>query len=391
MGLFSNEEMARRLENARRVMAEKNIDAIVINSVHNTLYYSGFWMVPWGRYQGVVIPREGEPAVIAPRIEFDRPHRMSIFDDVRIYWDTQSPVDGIVKIIGDVLSERGIGSGVIGFEETFASFEFHSKLQSGLTEFSLTPVAYDLMYSQKIKSAEELDIMRHGGQICDIGAQACVDALGVGVSEVEMQRVMINAMEKEICKRFPEEECDGTFAWFQSGSVNTTVAHALNTNRKVGAGDILSLNVFPMIVGYYHLLERSLVMGPMSNEIKRYFEIEVEVHHSGISALKPGIRLGDIDDEFITPIYRKYGLEHARTFGTGHSFGIMDYWYGRDEIGEIRPYNDAILEPGMVLSIEPMISIEGVGGFKHADMFIVHEEGVEQLTNFDNGVIVIEP
>ena len=66
MGLFSNEEMTRRLENARRVMAEKNIDAIVINSVHNTLYYSGFWMVPWGRYQGVVIPREGEPAVIAP-------------------------------------------------------------------------------------------------------------------------------------------------------------------------------------------------------------------------------------------------------------------------------------------------------------------------------------
>lgn len=45
----------------------------------------------------------------------------------------------------------------------------------------------------------------------------------------------------------------------------------------------------------------------------------------------------------------------------------------------------------MVLSIEPMISIEDVGGFKHADMFIVHEDGVEQLTNFDNGVIVIEP
>ena len=46
MGLFSNEDMTRRLENARRVMAEKNIDAIVINSVHNTLYYSGLWMVP---------------------------------------------------------------------------------------------------------------------------------------------------------------------------------------------------------------------------------------------------------------------------------------------------------------------------------------------------------
>jgi creatinase len=390
MGLFSNKEMARRLSEAQKVMAKNGIDAIVINSVHNTLYYSGFWMVPWGRYQGMVIPREGEPAVIAPRIEFDRPHRMSVYEDVRIYWDTQSSVDGIVTIISDVLAERGIHGGVIGFEETFSSYEFHSKLQSGLPTFSLKPVAFDLMRAQKIKSHEELDIMRHGGQICDIGATACVDALKVGVTEVELQRVMINAMELEICKRFPDEECDGTFAWFQSGPVNTTVAHALNTNRKVERGDVLSLNVFPMIVGYYHLLERTLVMGPVSDEVRKYFEIEVEVHHSGISALKPGIRLGDIDDQFITPIYRKHGLEDARTFGTGHSFGIMHYWFGRDEIGEIRPYNDTILEPGMVLSIEPMISIEGVGGFKHADMFIVNEDGIEQLTNYDNGVIVID-
>jgi creatinase len=128
----------------------------------------------------------------------------------------------------------------------------------------------------------------------------------------------------------------------------------------------------------------------MSDEVRKYFEIEVEVHHSGISALKPGVRLGDIDDQFINPIYRKHGLLDARTFGTGHSFGIMHYWYGRDEIGEIRPYNDTILEPGMVMSIEPMIAIDGVGGFKHADMFVVQEDGVEQLTNFNNGVIVID-
>ena len=390
MSLFSSSEMSRRLKNIRKSMSDNGVDAIVINSVHNTLYYSGFWMVPWGRYQGVVIPLEGDPAVIAPRIEFDRPHRMSIYDDVRIYWDTQSSVEGIVDIIKNVLSDRGIENGVIGFEETFASYEFHQKLNLGLANFTFKPFAYQLMEMQKIKSPEELDVMRHGGQICDIGAQACVDAIKEGVSEVSLQHIMVQSMENEISKRFPDEECDGTFAWFQSGPINTTVAHALNTNRKIQKGDVLSLNCFPIIVGYYHLLERTLVFGPMSDEVKKYFEIEVEVHHSGISALKPGIRLGDIDEEFINPIYRKHGLLDSRTFGTGHSFGIMSYWYGRDEIGEIRPYNNTILEPGMVLSIEPMISIEGVGGFKHADMFIVNDNGIEQLTNFNNKIIVIE-
>jgi creatinase len=390
MSLFSSSEMSRRLKNIRKSMSDNGVDAIVINSVHNTLYYSGFWMVPWGRYQGVVIPLEGDPAVIAPRIEFDRPHRMSIYDDVRIYWDTQSSVEGIVDIIKNVLSDRGIENGVIGFEETFASYEFHQKLNLGLSNFTFKSFAYQLMEMQKIKSPEELDVMRHGGQICDIGAQACVDAIKEGVSEVSLQHIMVQSMENEISKRFPDEECDGTFAWFQSGPINTTVAHALNTNRKIQKGDVLSLNCFPIIVGYYHLLERTLVFGPMSDEVKKYFEIEVEVHHSGISALKPGIRLGDIDEEFINPIYRKHGLLDSRTFGTGHSFGIMSYWYGRDEIGEIRPYNNTILEPGMVLSIEPMISIEGVGGFKHADMFIVNDNGIEQLTNFNNKIIVID-
>ena len=390
MSLFSSSEMSRRLKDIRKSMSDNGVDAIVINSVHNTLYYSGFWMVPWGRYQGMVIPLEGDPAVIAPRIEFDRPHRMSIYDDVHIYWDTQSSVEGIVNIIKNVLSDRGIENGVIGFEETFASYEFHQKLNIGLSNFTFKPFAHQLMEMQKIKSSEELDVMRHGGQICDIGAQACVDAIKEGVSEVSLQHIMVQSMENEISKRFPNEECDGTFAWFQSGPINTTVAHALNTNRKIQKGDVLSLNCFPIIVGYYHLLERTLVFGPMSDEVKKYFEIEVEVHHSGISALKPGIRLGDIDEEFINPIYRKHGLLDSRTFGTGHSFGIMSYWYGRDEIGEIRPYNNTILEPGMVLSIEPMISIEGVGGFKHADMFIVNNNGIEQLTNFNNKIIVID-
>ena len=78
-----------------------------------------------------------------------------------------------------------------------------------------------------------------------------------------------------------------------------------------------------MILGYYHLLERSLVFGPISAEVQKYFEIQVEVHHAGIAALKPGVRLGDIDDAIINTIYEQHGLLENRTFGTGHSFGIM--------------------------------------------------------------------
>ena len=85
----------------------------------------------------------------------------------------------------------------------------------------------------------------------------------------------------------------------------------------------------------------------------------------------------------------RHGLLENRTFGTGHSFGIMGDWYGRDELGEIRPYNAYVLQPNMVMSMEPMISVDGIGGFKHADMFLITENGNEPLTRFRNDVIVI--
>ena len=58
MAYFSEQEMTRRLDHLKRCMEEKAVDAVLVTSVHNTLYYSNFWMIPWGRLQGLVIPRE---------------------------------------------------------------------------------------------------------------------------------------------------------------------------------------------------------------------------------------------------------------------------------------------------------------------------------------------
>lgn len=381
--------MERRIARLRSSMESNDIDAVLITSVHNTLYYSNFWMIPWGRQQAMVVPRLGEPAVIAPRIEVDRPEKMTWCDDVRVYWDTTNAIDGMVGLVGDILSERGIQSGRLGIEEDCVSITLQNVLREKLNNMQLVEMGYSMMVEQMIKSEEEINLIRHGAEICAIGAEAFVSAVTEGITEVQLARAAVTAMEEEICRRFPGYECDGTFCWAQSGSEHTKVAHALNTDRKISDGDLLSLNVFPMIMGYYHLLERTLVFGSISDKVKELFEIQVEVHHAGIEALRPGVRLGDIDDAAIDPIYEKYNLRGNRTFGTGHSFGIMGYWYGRDELGEIRPYNDYILQPNMVMSIEPMMALDGFGGFKHADMFLITNEGSERLTRFRNDVIVI--
>ena len=101
-----------------------------------------------------------------------------------------------------------------------------------------------------IKSAEEIAVIRNGARIADIGGAACVEAIGEGVPEHEVALHSTRAMVREIAATYPQVELMDTWTWFQSG-INTDGAHNPVTTRKIEKGDILSLNCFPMISGYY--------------------------------------------------------------------------------------------------------------------------------------------
>lgn len=168
-------------------------------------------------------------------------------------------------------------------------------------------------------------------------------------------------MIREIAATFPHAELRDTWVWFQSG-VNTDGAHNWATSRRVERGDILSLNCFPMIAGYYTALERTLFYGEPSAEHLRLWEINVKVHRRGLDLIKPGAVCKDIAAE-LNEIYEAEGLLPNRTFGYGHSFGVLSHYYGREAGLELREDIDTVLEPGMVVSMEPMIMVpEGMPG-----------------------------
>lgn len=388
MHRFSDAEMQRRLDNIRQLMDFIGLEAVILTSFHNVLYYSNFWMTPFGRGHYAVIPRRGDPAVVAPRIEFDRPAKLSWFDDVRIYWDTRSPLDGVIRYARDVLNDNGITEGRIGIEEDYIPVSLAKGFDAVFPNCEFVDVTHAIMRQQAVKSSEEVAHIRSGAEIATIGAEAFEAAIKVGINEMEVARIAVAAMETEIASRFADIEHDGTFSWCQFGTEHTYVAHNPNTTRTLNNDELISLNVFPMIAGYYHLLERSIFVGSMPDDVRKPFEVCSAAHEAGIAAVKPGVRCNEIDDH-VNPIFEAAGYIDDRTFGTGHSFGIMGQWYGRDEIGEMRPYNDTVLEENMIVSIEPMISIEGIGGFRHADMLLVTADGSEVLTTYQRGIIVL--
>ncbi len=243
------------------------------------------------------------------------------------------------------------------------------------------------MWMRTVKSGEEQALIREGTRICNVGARAVMGAIAEGVPEYEVALASTNAMVREIGKSFPFVELMDTWTWFQSG-IMTDGAHNPVTNKRVARGDILSLNCFPMIFGYYTAIERTLFCEEASDAHLDLWEKNCAVMKAGSEMIAPGRKCSEIALA-LNEMYRSWDLLRYRSFGYGHSFGVLSHYYGREAGVELREDVDTVLEPGMVVSMEPMIMIPegkpGAGGYREHDIFIITEDGAENITNFPYG------
>jgi creatinase len=289
--------------------------------------------------------------------------------------------------VQQVLAKHGVTKGRLGVENDHINPDLLARITAALPEMQPVDVAAATMRLRMIKSAEEIALIKRGARIGDLGGEAIRDAITEGVPEYEVAIAGSNAMIREIARTFPHAELRDTWVWFQSG-INTDGAHNWATSRRVQRGDILSLNCFPMIAGYYTALERTLFYGQPSAEHLRLWEINVKVHRRGLELIQPGAVCKDICAE-LNEIYEAEGLLPSRTFGYGHSFGVLSHYYGREAGLELREDIDTVLEPGMVVSMEPMIMIPegqpGAGGYREHDILVVGENSAENITKFPFG------
>ena len=379
---FSQTEYQNRLNKLRTTISKNNLDMIILTSMHNIAYYTGFIYCSFGRPYGCIIT-EKKIVTISANIDASQPWRRSFCDNV-IYtdWKKDNFLKAIVSIIGKDEPPKNIG-----IENDHVTIETKEKLTSLFNFSKFKDVSKDLMKLRIIKSKEEIEIIRSGAKIADIGAEEIVKHIKVGASELEIAMTGRDKMELEIAKKYPEAEYMDTWVWFQSG-INTDGAHNPKTSRKLVSGDILSLNTFPMISGYYTALERTLFLNNVDEASLKAWEANIKVHKRGLELIKPGVKCSEICHE-LNDIFAQLGYLQYRTFGYGHSFGILSHFYGREMGLELREDIDTILQPNMVISMEPMIMIPegkpGSGGYREHDMMIVNDNGAENITKFPIG------
>ncbi len=376
---FSQAEYAERLTRLRQIMLAEGAEAAILTSMHNVAYYTAFLYCAFGRPYAVVVTPE-RCVTVSANIDGGQPWRRSVDENV-IYTDWRR--ENFWRAVRDLVG----GARTVGVEADHLTLAHSTKLAEFLATQKIIDLAPAIMGARMIKSTEEIALIREGARIADLGGEALRGEIREGASELEIAQIGRDAMESEIARAFPDSEIRDTWVWFQSG-INTDGAHNPLTTRRLRQGDILSLNTFPMISAYYTALERTLFLGESDPASLRIWRANVEAHERGLNLIRPGIRCADICSA-INDLLAGHDLLQYRSFGYGHSFGVLSHYYGREAGLELREDIDTVLEPGMVVSMEPMLTIPegtpGAGGYREHDILVVTETGAENITGFPYG------
>ena len=376
---FSNAEYEHRLSGLRSIMSGLGLDAVVLTSMHNIAYYTGFLYCAFGRPYAAVVTA-GQVTTVSAGIDAGQPWRRCYGENI-IYTDWQR--NNYFHAIKTLLPSCAR----MGIEHDHMPLATHAMLTSCFDGTVMVDIAGATMTQRMIKSDAEIALITAGANTADIGGEAIRDAIKLGAREIDVAMAGRDAMELEIARRFPGSELRDSWVWFQSG-LNTDGAHNPVTCRALEAGDLLSLNTFPMISGYYTALERSLVIGEPDDATLKAWEANVAVHRRGLELIKPGVSCAVITRE-LNEMFAELGYLEYRSFGYGHSFGVLSHYYGREAGLELREDIDTVLEENMVISMEPMITIPegqpGAGGYREHDILVVTKDNATNITGFPFG------
>jgi Xaa-Pro dipeptidase len=362
---ISDQERESRIEKARRLMVDNKIGAIVLEPGTSMMYFTG---TRWGRSErtfALVIPARGELAFVVPGFEEGRAREVIRFTkDIRVWQEDESPYARMVEVLRD----RGVRSGRIGFEESVRFFVFDGVRKRAPSHecVSADPVTAGC---RMIKSPAELALLKRANEITVAAIKASAATLRDGMLQTEFSS---NLQASFRALGAP----GGGLVLFGK---YTASPHGTIEPQKLHEGDFVLVDAGCSLMGYEADVTRTFPFGKPSDKQRQIWNLERKAQDAALAAAKPGVTCESIDaaarkvitDAGFGPDYKLPGLPHR----TGHGIG-MD---GHEWTNLVRG-NKTRLEPGMCFSDEPTIAIPGEFGVRLEDCFHVTEDGAMMFT-----------
>jgi Xaa-Pro dipeptidase len=354
------------LKKARKEIKENNLDALVAASPGSVYYTSGTYFMTQKNIPerlGVVsITDSGEPVFVYCTIEEGHAKEESWLPNLRGYQEFK---DQPVDVLAEVLKEQGADKGRVGVEKMFFSARDFARLQGNLPEAELVDAGPIFDRMRWIKTPEEIKLLGDAALATDEAIRVAFAEAAVGTTEAAIGEMMV----AEGKARGGEKLLHLVLATGENGFK----VHAEPGDTKLRAGDVLRTD-FGMTWGRFYLsdIARTAFVGPIQPWQKEtYLKLE-QAQQATIAFMRPGVKASEVFRACVKE-FAKLGIEFKMPH-IGHSIGVVIH-----ENPMLQPYDETVLEPGMIFMLEP--GIRGRDGFYHTeDMIEITTEGSRVLS-----------
>lgn len=351
--------MAFHLEKGRQFVKKSGLDGLLLVSRENKFYTAGL-------YSGsgyVMITEKGCYSIVDGRYYTQQKARMAAapagMNAAALLADESCGFYGHINRIASEDSVRRLG-----FEADAVTYAQYRKLAAGL-EPELKPVYPDSM--RMVKDEEEINRIRRACEIADQGYSYIITQIKAGMTEKQVENRLLYYMKELGAQK-------ESFDIIVASGVNGSMPHAKAADKVIRPGDFVTMDFGVRVGEYCSDITRTVAVKRAGSQMRQIYETVKEAQAAAIHAVRPGMRCSGID-RAARVVIEKAGYGPAFSHNLGHGLGIACH-----ETPNFAPGDDHVLEPGMVMTVEPGIYLEGLGGVRIEDDILVTRQGCTVLT-----------
>ena len=358
----SDRKTFERIARLQKIISNGKIDSLIIFSMSNILYLSGF---------------TGSEGIL-----FIGPPKPVLFVDGRYTAQAEMETEGIkiiecvdkIEAVALMITQRKLKR--IGFEADVATWNIYNKLRRHAPEKEFIPWTDELKMLRVIKDADEINVMKKAAEISSAAIQSVISMIKPGWTE------KATAWQLEIAAR--ENGADGTaFETIVASGENSSLPHAKPCERKIRKGDFVVIDFGVRYQGYCSDETCTIAFGKLTDRQKNAYQVVKDAHDRALELLRAEIP-GAAIDQHVRSIFGKKYVRYF-THGTGHGVGLEVH-----EAPRLSSLSDDILKPRMIFTIEPGLYIPGRWGVRIEDTVLLKENSCEKLTKMDKKLTIIE-
>ena len=351
-----------RLKKVREKFNELGIDGLLITNSKNRRYMTGFTGTA-----GIVLLSFTKAVFITDfRYVEQAKNQVQNYDIVQHKGPIHEEVSKLVK---------DLGIKHLGFEQdemTFGTFKIYENAVSA----KMVPISGVIEKLRLIKTNEELQILKEAASIADQAFEHIIKVIKPGVNELEVSNELEFFMRKK-------GATSSSFDTIVASGFRSALPHGVASDKVIKAGELVTLDFGAYYKGYCSDITRTVGVGDISDELKNIYDIVLQAQLLGMNGIKAGMT-GKQADALTRDYISAKGYGDYFGHSTGHGIGLDIH-----EGPALSIKSDTILEPGMVVTVEPGIYLEGVGGVRIEDDIVITPDGNVALTHSQKELLLL--